>query len=381
MVILALSAQRRSAPEAQLLYRETEQSLTNREKLAMARKMNALSMPHPDRRPDKKNVAIYSNLNINSKINRTPCNGRKRPYIERTVFIRNNTMTNYTQDNDQLYRYLFKDRAVRGEWVRLNQTFNDTLNTHHYPQAVRNLLGEMMVATSLLTATLKFNGNITVQIQGDGPLKLALVNGDDQQRLRALARLQGDIQDGMSLHEMIGKGVLVITIAPQEGERYQGVVPLDKPTITECLEDYFIRSEQLQTQLIIRTGEYQGQPVAAGMLLQIVPDGSGSPEDFEHLATLTATIKDEEIFGLTAEELLYRLYHEEIVELFPAQAVHFYCGCSQDRSGAALLLISDEEIEQILAEHNGSIDMQCERCGTHYFFNKEAIEKLKQSKE
>ena len=189
-------------------------------------------------------------------------------------------MTNYTQDNDQLYRYLFKDRAVRGEWVRLNQTFNDTLNTHHYPQAVRNLLGEMMVATSLLTATLKFNGNITVQIQGDGPLKLALVNGDDQQRLRALARLQGDIQDGMSLHEMIGKGVLVITIAPQEGKRYQGVVPLDKPTITECLEDYFIRSEQLQTQLIIRTGEYQGQPVAAGMLLQIVPDGSGSPEDF-----------------------------------------------------------------------------------------------------
>ena len=239
----------------------------------------------------------------------------------------------------------------------------------------------MMVATSLLTATLKFNGNITVQIQGDGPLKLALVNGDDQQRLRALTRLQGDIQDGMSLHEMIGKGVLVITIAPQEGERYQGVVPLDKPTITECLEDYFIRSEQLQTQLIIRTGEYQGQPVAAGMLLQIVPDGSGSPEDFEHLATLTATIKDEEIFGLTAEELLYRLYHEEIVELFPAQSVHFYCGCSQDRSGAALLLISDEEIEQILAEHNGSIDMQCECCGTHYFFNKEAIEKLKQPKE
>lgn len=288
-------------------------------------------------------------------------------------------MTNYTQDNDQLYRYLFKDRAVRGEWVRLNQTFNDTLNTHHYPQAVRNLLGEMMVATSLLTATLKFNGNITVQIQGDGPLKLALVNGDDQQRIRALARLQGDIQDGMSLHEMIGKGVLVITIAPQEGERYQGVVPLDKPTITECLEEYFIRSEQLQTQLIIRTGEYQGQPVAAGMLLQIVPDGSGSPEDFEHLATLTATIKDEEIFGLTAEELLYRLYHEEIVELFSAQAVHFYCGCSQDRSGAALLLISDEEIEQILAEHNGSIDMQCECCGTHYLFNKEAIEKLKES--
>ena len=193
-----------------------------------------------------------------------------------------NFMT-YTQDNDKLYRYLFQNRAVRGEWVRLNQSFVDTLNTHHYPTAVRNLLGEMLVATSLLTATLKFNGNITVQIQGDGPLRLALVNGNDQQQLRALARVEGAIDDNMSLQQMIGKGVLVITIAPTEGERYQGVIALDKPTITECLEDYFVRSEQLQTQLIIRTGEYEGQPTAAGMLLQVMPDGQGTPEDFEHL--------------------------------------------------------------------------------------------------
>lgn len=283
----------------------------------------------------------------------------------------------YKQDNDKLYRYLFQNRAVRGEWVRLNQTFTDTLNTHHYPTPVQNLLGEMMVATNLLTATLKFNGNITVQIQGDGPLKLALVNGTDNQEIRALARVDGDIQNEMTLQQMIGKGVLVITIAPKEGERYQGVVALDKPTITACLEDYFVRSEQLQTQLIIRTGEFEGQPVAAGMLLQIMPDGQGTPEDFEHLATLTATVKDEEIFGLTAEEMLYRLYHEETVEIYPPQEVKFHCGCSAERSGAALMLISDEELDEILAEHKGSIDMQCECCGTHYFFNKDAINKLK----
>lgn len=283
----------------------------------------------------------------------------------------------YQQDNDKLYRYLFQHRAVRGEWVRLNQSFTDTLNTHHYPKTVQNLLGEMMVATSLLTATLKFEGNITVQIQGDGPLRLALVNGNDQQQIRALARLEGEITEGMSLSEMIGKGVLVITIAPKEGERYQGVIALDKPTITECLEDYFVRSEQLQTQLIIRTGEYEGQAVAAGMLLQIMPDGEGTPEDFEHLTTLAATVKDEELFGLPAEELLYRLYHEETVEVYPAQPVQFFCGCSAERSGAALLLIPENEIDEILVEHKGSIDMQCECCGTHYFFNKEAIERLK----
>lgn len=284
---------------------------------------------------------------------------------------------NYTNDNDKLYRYLFQNRAVRGEWVRLNQTFSDTLNTHHYPKEMQNLLGEMMVATNLLTATLKFDGSITVQIQGDGALKLALVNGSHKQEIRALARLQGEIKPNATLEEMVGKAVLVITITPTEGERYQGVIALDKPTITECLEDYFARSEQLQTQLIIRSGEFDGKAVAAGMLLQIMPDGQGSPEDFEHLATLTATVKDEEIFGLSSEELLYRLYHEESVEIYPPQEVKFHCGCSAERSGAALLLLSDQEIDQTLAEHQGSIDMQCECCGTHYFFNREAIEKLK----
>lgn len=284
---------------------------------------------------------------------------------------------NIKNDHDSLYRYLFENRAVRGEWVRLNQTFVDTLNTHHYPKPVQNLLGEMMVATALLTATLKFEGNITVQIQGDGALKLALVNGTDQQNLRALARVEGDISDKASLAEMVGKGVLVITIAPKQGERYQGVIALDKPTVTECLEDYFIRSEQLQTQLIIRAGELKGVPVAAGMLLQVIPDGSGSSEDFEHLAMLTATVKDEELFDLPAEELLYRLYHEETVQLYEPQPIQFHCGCSAERSGAALLLLSENEIDEVLQAHNGSIDMQCECCGTHYFFNKDAINKLK----
>lgn len=284
---------------------------------------------------------------------------------------------NYTQDNDKLYRFLFQNRAVRGEWVRLNNTFTETLNTHHYPKAVQNLLGEMMVATSLLTATLKFDGTITVQIQGDGALKLAVVNGNDQQQFRALARVDGEITDDATLHHMIGNGVLVISIMPNQGERYQGVIGLDKPTISECLEDYFARSEQLATQLVIRVGEFDGQAVAGGTLLQIVPDGTGTPEDFEHLATLTSTIKNEELFGLTAEELLYRLFHEESVEVFPPQNTEFKCGCSRERSGAAIMLLPDDEITDMLAEKNGVIDMQCECCGTQYFFDEKAIEELK----
>lgn len=283
----------------------------------------------------------------------------------------------YQQDNDKLYRFLFQNRAVRGEWVRLNRTFTETLNTHHYPKAVQNLLGEMLVATSLLTATLKFEGTITVQIQGDGALKLAVVNGNEQQQFRALARVEGEIAENAGLTEMIGNGVLVISIIPNEGERYQGVIGLDKPTVSECLEDYFVRSEQLATQLVIRVGEFDGKPVAGGTLLQIVPDGTGTPDDFEHLSTLTATIKDEELFGLTAEELLYRLFHEETVELYPATSTEFKCGCSRERSGAAIMLLPDEEIAEMLAEKNGVIDMQCECCGTQFFFDEKAIGDLK----
>lgn len=284
---------------------------------------------------------------------------------------------NYTQDNDKLYRFLFQNRAVRGEWVRLNSTFTETLNTHHYPKAVQNLLGEMLVATSLLTATLKFDGTITVQIQGDGPLKLAVVNGNDQQQFRALARVDGEIPNNATLSQMIGNGVLVISIIPTQGERYQGVIGLDKPTVSECLEDYFARSEQLATQLTIRVGKFDGKAVAGGTLLQIVPDGTGTPEDFEHLSTLASTIKDEELFGLSAEELLYRLFHEETVEVYPPQATEFKCGCSRERSGAAIMLLPDDEIADMLSEKNGVIDMLCECCGTQYFFDQKAIDELK----
>lgn len=133
--------------------------------------------------------------------------------------------------------------------------------------------------------------------------------------------------------------------------------------------------------MIIRTGEYEGKAVAGGMLLQIMPDGTGTRDDFEHLATLTETVKDEELFGLEAEELLYRLYHEEQVEVYPPQATEFKCGCSRERSGSALLLVPAEEIEDMLAEKQGVIDMQCECCGTQYFFDKAAIENFKEEAE
>jgi len=270
--------------------------------------------------------------------------------------------------HDQLHRYLFEQFAVRGELVTVSETWKQILENHKYPQPVKRVLGELLVATSLLTATLKFAGDITVQLQGDGPMNMAVINGNNQQQMRGVARVQGEVPEGADLKTLVGNGFLVITITPDEGERYQGVVGLEGDTLAECLEDYFLRSEQLPTRLFIRTGEVEGQLAAGGMLLQVLPAQNAQGNDFEHLATLTETIKTEELFTLPANEVLWRLYHEEEVTLYDPQDVEFKCTCSRERCAGALRTLPDEEIDSIMAE-DGEIDMNCDYCGSHYVFN------------
>ncbi|BCQ33006.1 MULTISPECIES: Hsp33 family molecular chaperone HslO [Erwiniaceae] len=269
---------------------------------------------------------------------------------------------------DQMHRYLFENHAVRGELVTVSQTWQEIIEGHDYPQPVQQVLGELLVATSLLTATLKFDGDITVQLQGDGPLNMAVINGNNLQEMRGVARMQGEIADGSSLKEMVGNGYLVITISPKEGERYQGVVGLEGDTLAACLEDYFMRSEQLPTRLFIRTGETESQVGAAGILLQVLPAQDASLDEFNHLATLTETIKTEELLGLPANDVLWRLYHQEEVTLFEPQNVSFKCTCSRERCGDVLRTLPDEEVDQILQE-DGNIDMHCDYCGNHYVYD------------
>lgn len=270
--------------------------------------------------------------------------------------------------NDSLYRYLFDGVSVRGELVQLNETYQQIISSKEYPAPVQTLLGELLVATSLLTATLKFEGSITVQLQGDGPVKLAVINGDHDQKLRGVARWDGDVPATGNIHDLMGKGHLVITITPNKGERYQGVVGLEGDSLAHCLEGYFESSEQLKTRIWLRTGEVEGQPKAAGMLLQVLPDGQGSDEDFEHLEQLTETVKNEELFTLEAQDVLYRLYHQETVQLFEPQEVAFHCGCSRERSASAICSIERSEVDRIVAEE-GKVSLHCDYCGTSYDFD------------
>ncbi|EKO3815129.1 Hsp33 family molecular chaperone HslO [Vibrio harveyi] len=277
--------------------------------------------------------------------------------------------------NNVLNRYLFEDLSVRGELVQLDEAYQRIISSKEYPAALQKLLGELLVSTTLLTATLKFEGSITIQLQGDGPVSLAVINGDHDQKIRGVARWEGDIAEDASLHDMMGKGYLVITIEPKKGERYQGVVGLEGETLADVIEGYFANSEQLKTRLWIRTGEHEGKKHAAGMMIQVMPDGTGTPEDFEHLEQLTATVKNEELFTLPANELLYRLYNQDSVRLYEPQPVEFHCGCSRERSGAAIITVNKTEIYDILAEE-GSISLHCDYCGTSYTFDEPEITEL-----
>ncbi|WP_127958692.1 Hsp33 family molecular chaperone HslO [Serratia microhaemolytica] len=271
-------------------------------------------------------------------------------------------------NHDQLHRYLFEKFAVRGELVNLSHTYQQILANHNYPQPVQALLGELLVATSLLTATLKFAGNITVQIQGDGPLKLAVINGNNQQEMRGVARVVDEIAADSTLRQMVGNGIMVITITPEKGERYQGIVSLEGETLAESLEGYFRQSEQLPTRLFIRTGIHEGKPAASGMLLQVLPAELRHDDEFDHLVQLTATIKNEELFSLPANDVLYRLYHQEEVTLYQPQPVIFRCSCSRQRCGETLMTLPAEEVQTMLAQ-DGHIDMHCDYCGQHYLFD------------
>lgn len=274
---------------------------------------------------------------------------------------------------DTLHRYLFDNYEVRGELVQLQQSYQQVLASQAYPEPVQRLLGELLTATSLLTATLKFEGHITVQLQGDGPVSLAVINGTNEQQLRGVARWEGDVPNTDKLSDIVGTGYLAITITPNEGERYQGIVELGEHSLSESLENYFAQSEQLNTRIWLFSDVASSTPRCAGMLLQALPNCQA--DDFSHLEALTHTIKADELINLEAHEVLYRLYHQDAVRVFDPQAVTFQCTCSREKCEQALLQVGETEAQEVIAEQ-GKIEMNCDYCGHHYQFDGADIHNL-----
>ncbi|MBA3588611.1 Hsp33 family molecular chaperone HslO [Methylibium sp.] len=297
----------------------------------------------------------------------------------------------------ELHRFIFEGMPVRGMLVRLTGAWTELLQRREkaggYPEPVRDLLGEMAAAGVLMQANIKFDGALVLQIQGDGPVRLAVAEVQPDLALRATATVTGEVAQGAGLEALVnvgGQGRCAITLDPnnkQPGQQpYQGVVglhgdrrePLQQ--LSDVLEHYMLQSEQLDTKLVLAA---DGQ-VAAGLLIQRLPvegsgnlgekneDGIGLSEDYRRIALLAGTLTRDELLLLPADKLLHRLFWEETLRRFPplegANGPRFECRCSRQRVAQMLRSLGREEIDGLI-EERGTAEVGCEFCGAQYRFD------------
>lgn len=279
-------------------------------------------------------------------------------------------------DNDQLHRFIFDNSDVRGEIISLSDSYRSVLANGNYPHAINRLLGELLAATGLLSATMKFEGIFSLQARGDGDVSLLMADCTRQNALRGIARLRdGANPVATELNQLLGNGHLAITIDPAEGERYQGIVPLEKTTLNGCLEDYFTLSEQLPTRLWL----FADGSRAGGLLLQALPLQTQTREQrddyWQHLCILADTLSDEEMLSLDNPTILKRLFHQENLRLFEPRSLQFACSCSENRTGNMLITLGRDEVQSILDEQ-GKVEVQCQFCHQQYQFDQTQVDAL-----
>jgi molecular chaperone Hsp33 len=278
---------------------------------------------------------------------------------------------------DVLHRFLLERAGVRGALVRLGPAWREVAGRVDYPAALRGLLGEALAASALLTANIKLDGELSVQLKSAGALRLLFAECTDQGRLRGLARWDAPLPESLPL-DALPQAVMAITIGNVErGQRYQGLVELRAPNLAGVLENYFAQSEQLPARLLLAAdGEH-----AVGLMLQKLPDegGHGAVQDddaWTRVMHLTATLGAAELLATEPDQLLYRLYHEESVRLFEPRPLAFGCSCSRERVAAMLRSLGREEVEATLAEQGDRIEVHCEFCAQRYEFDRIDAEQL-----
>lgn len=305
----------------------------------------------------------------------------------------------------ELHKFLFDGLPVRGMIVRLTDAWTDILahragnsSSGAYPLPVSELLGEMAAAGVLMQSNIKFNGALVLQVFGDGPVKLAVVEVQSDLSLRATATVIGEVPQNARLSQMVnvgGEGRCAITLDPKDrhpGQQpYQGVVPLHGDQnekldrLSDVLQHYMLQSEQLDTVLVLAADD----KVAAGLLIQRMPikgignlseglshreneDQIGHNEDYNRIAHLAASLKREELLTLDVDTILRRLFWEEKLTRFEPQqgasGPRFACSCSRERVSNMLRSLGVEEAESILAERE-DIEVACEFCGQQYRFD------------
>jgi len=281
-------------------------------------------------------------------------------------------------DIDYTQRFIFDESDVRGELVALERSYAEVLAKHPYPEPVAQLLGEMLAAAALLVGTLKFDGLLVLQARSLGPVSLLMVECSSERELRGIARYDESlITPDATLQELMPDGDLTMTIDPRQGKRYQGIVGLDGVDLSACLSSYFVMSEQLPTRFWINADGKR----ARGLLLQQLPPARLTDPDereasWQHVNTLVDTLTAEELLSLNNETVLHRLFHEDAVRMFDIQPLVFRCSCSRERSANALVSLGLEDAQQLVIEHNGTVEIDCQFCNQRYLFDATDVAQL-----
>ena len=276
------------------------------------------------------------------------------------------------KQQDCLRRFLFEEHGVRGEWVRLEESWRQA-KQHQIlvSDAVEVQLGEALAAVVLLAATIKFTGSIVMQIQGGGDLKALLAQASNERNIRGLVRSSAKVS-GLQLKEMLGgAGRLVLTVEPENADPYQGIVGVEADNLAGVLEDYFTQSEQLDTRLWL----FADKTHAVGLLIQELPNENRDKADWQRIELLASTVTAEELLTLDCEVLLHRLFNEEKVRIYDPEDVAFKCSCSRQKISGTLLALGRAELESILKER-ADIEVDCQFCGANYRFDKVDVENL-----
>ncbi|MDG2460500.1 MAG: Hsp33 family molecular chaperone HslO [Luminiphilus sp.] len=278
-----------------------------------------------------------------------------------------------TRNLDASQRFLFEQADVRGESVRLGPALSELLDTQTYSHSVRRLLGEFAAAAVLISNNLKYTGRIILQARSEAALSLVMVECSSERHIRGIA--QGDLSasavDPMTL---LQNGQLALTIERELGQRYQGIIALEGRSLAVSLDSYFAQSEQLGARFWLGSDG----DISAGLMLQQLPaqlnDGAAREEHWSTLCVLAETTSIKELLALSPEELLFKLYHEETVKLYPPAPILFKCRCSQERSADTIALLAQSDRDEIIAEL-GEIALTCELCGAVYRFGQSALDK------
>ena len=278
---------------------------------------------------------------------------------------------------DVLHRFMLERAGVRGVIVRLGPAWREVAGRAYYPVALRDLLGQSLAASALLTGNIKLDGALSIELKSAGALRLLFAECADTGRLRGLARWNGAVPDELPLSSL-PDAIMAITIGHAErGKRYQGLVDLRHAELAGALENYFQQSEQLPARIVLAANDKH----AVGLMLQKLPGEGGrdavlDEDAWPRIEHLTATLGKTELLETPPEQLLYRLYHEETVRLFHPRPLAFGCSCSRERVETMLRSLGREEIEATLETQHGLIEVTCEFCARTYTFDRVDAEHL-----